>query len=221
MNDVTMKSGNPSRPSTETQKPDPQKTDSASAKPLQAVADKALAAGREIKDRASDFAETSVDTLKSQASDWVDASKDIASKAGERIQQNIAAQKGVGADYIGNFAQSMRRAAREFENDVPIASTYILKAASQVEMVSGAVKEGNFNDLVKGAQDFARRQPTAFLGLALLAGFGAVRFLKSSSAPTGSGHDEKYSGASDATSHTAALQGRNVASHRPEGGDRW
>jgi hypothetical protein len=30
------------------------------------------------------------------------------------------------------------------------------------------------------AQSFARRQPTAFLGMAVLAGFGAVRFFKSS-----------------------------------------
>jgi hypothetical protein len=33
---------------------------------------------------------------------------------------------------------------------------------------------------VRGAQSFARRQPTAFLGMAVLAGFGVVRFLKSS-----------------------------------------
>jgi hypothetical protein len=35
--------------------------------------------------------------------------------------------------------------------------------------------------LVRNAQSFARRQPTAFLGMAVLAGFGVVRFLKSSS----------------------------------------
>ena len=33
---------------------------------------------------------------------------------------------------------------------------------------------------MRGVQSFARRQPTAFLGLAVLAGFGVVRFLKSS-----------------------------------------
>jgi hypothetical protein len=74
----------------------------------------------------------------------------------------------------------MRRAAREFDADLPIAGSYIRKAASQVEGVSDSIKTGNFSDLVRGAQSFARRQPTAFLGLAVLAGFGAVRFLKSS-----------------------------------------
>ena len=74
----------------------------------------------------------------------------------------------------------MRRAAREFDHDLPIAGAYIRKAASQIEGVSDQIKTGNFSDLVRGAQSFARRQPTAFLGLAVLAGFGAVRFLKSS-----------------------------------------
>jgi hypothetical protein len=79
----------------------------------------------------------------------------------------------------------MRRAAREFDSELPIAGTYIRKAASQVEMVSDSIRNGNFNDLISGAQSFARRQPTAFLGMAVLAGFGLVRFLKSSADATG------------------------------------
>ena len=43
-----------------------------------------------------------------------------------------------------------------------------------------SIRTGDFNDLLQGAQSFARRQPTAFLGMAVLAGFGVVRFLKSS-----------------------------------------
>jgi hypothetical protein len=50
-----------------------------------------------------------------------------------------------------------------------------------VEAVSESVKNGEFDDLLNEAQDFARRQPAAFLGMAVLAGFGVVRFLKSSS----------------------------------------
>jgi hypothetical protein len=45
---------------------------------------------------------------------------------------------------------------------------------------SPGIKNGNLGDLVQNAQSFARRQPTAFLGIAVLAGFGVVRFLKSS-----------------------------------------
>jgi hypothetical protein len=47
--------------------------------------------------------------------------------------------------------------------------------------MSEHIRTGNLSDVVRNAQSFARRQPTAFLGIAVLAGFGAVRFLKSSS----------------------------------------
>jgi gas vesicle protein len=146
----------------------------------QSVADQARSAGRDIKDKAVDLAGASAETIKGHASDFADAAKDFASQTGEKVQQAVSDQKGAGADYVGNLADTMRRAAREFESDLPLAATYIRKAASQVESVSDTVRDGNFSDLVRGAQSFARRQPTAFLGLSVLAGFGMVRFLKSS-----------------------------------------
>src|SRR6266550_1862097 len=77
-------------------------------------------------------------------------------------------------------AATSGRTAREFDGELPIAGTYSRKAASQAEGVADTIRTGNFKDLVRGAQSFARRQPTAFLGIAVLAGFGIVRFLKSS-----------------------------------------
>ena len=101
------------------------------------------------------------------------------------IVRTERAEEALIAEYVGSLADTMRRAAREFDTDLPIAGTYIRKAASQVEGVSDQIRNGNLNDLVRTAQSFARRQPTAFLGLAVLAGFGAVRFLKSSSDEAG------------------------------------
>jgi hypothetical protein len=147
----------------------------------QSVAEQAMSAGRDIKDKAVDLAGTSAETIKDQASDFADAAKDFASQTGEKVKQAVNDQRGVGAEYVGNLANTMRRAALEFEPDLPIAATYIRKAASQVESVSDTVRNGNYRDLVRSAQSFARRQPTAFLGLSVLAGFGVIRFLKSSS----------------------------------------
>ena len=111
----------------------------------------------------------------------MDAAKDVASEAQEQVQRKITEQKGLGADYVDNLADTMRRAANQFDADMPVAGTYIRKAAVQVENAADALRKGDFNDLVQGAQRFARDQPTAFFGLAFLAGFGAVRFLKSAS----------------------------------------
>ncbi|MDB5516344.1 MAG: Late embryosis abundant protein [Tardiphaga sp.] len=144
------------------------------------VTDQALAAGRDLKDRAADLAGASTETIKDQASEFVDAAKDMASQATDKFKETVDGQRTAGANYVGSLADTIRRAAREFDADLPIAGTYIRKAASQVEGAADTIRTGNFNDLVRGAQSFARRQPTAFLGMAVLAGFGVVRFLKSS-----------------------------------------
>src|SRR5205814_10267088 len=132
-----------------------------------------------------EMANSSADTMKEQASDFADAAKDAASQAADKLKQAVDGQKNAGAEYVGSLADTMRRAAREFDNDLPIAGTYIRKAASQVEVVSDSIRNGNFNDLMQGAQSFARRQPTASLGMAVLAGFGLIRFLKSSAEGSG------------------------------------
>lgn len=146
----------------------------------QSIPDQARSAGRDLKDKAMGLAGSSSDAIKDQASEFIGAAKDVASHATDKLKQTVDSQKGAGADYVGSLAETIRRAAREFDGDLPIAGTYIRKAASQVEGVADTIRTGNFNDLLQGAQSFARRQPTAFLGMAVLAGFGLVRFLKSS-----------------------------------------
>ena len=164
------------------------------------LSEQAMAAGKDITDKAKDLAETSTDKIKDQASDLVDAAKDVASQATDKLKDAVNDGKASGADYVGTLANTIRRAAREFDTDLPIAGKYIRKAASQVEGVSDQIRNGNLNDLVRKTQSFARSQPTAFLGLAVLAGFGAVRFLKSSSEET------------DSTSDASKMTGQSAAS---------
>jgi gas vesicle protein len=183
---------------------------------VKSVADQALAASRDLKEKAAGLAGSSADAIKERASDAMDAAKDMASQATDKFKQTVDDQKNQGADYVGNLADTMRRAAREFDHDLPIAGAYIRKAASQIEGVSDQIKTGNFSDLVSGAQAFARRQPTAFLGLAVLAGFGAVRFLKSSAnssdATSPSGHD----GGAGFTPHQASRSHSDNMGYRDE-----
>ncbi len=145
------------------------------------LGEQAMAAGKDLTDKAKELAENSTDALKNHASELVDAAKDVASQATDKLKEAVNDRKSSGAEYVSSLADTMRRAAREFETDLPMAATYICKAASQMEGVSDNIRTGNLNDVVRNAQSFARRQPTAFLGMAVLAGFGVVRFLKSSS----------------------------------------
>ena len=165
------------------------------------LSEQAMAAGKDITDKAKDLAENSTDKIKNQASDLVGAAKDVASQATDKLKDAVNDGKTSGADYVGTLANTIRRAAREFDTDLPIAGKYIRSAASQVEGVSDQIRNGNLNDLVRKTQSFARNQPTAFLGLAVLAGFGAVRFLKSASEEKGS-----TSGASNMTGKSAVAE---------------
>lgn len=176
-----------------------------SAQSAKSIGDQALATGRDIKDKATDLAGASANTLKEQASGLVDAAKDVASQATDKLKQSVDTQKSSGADFVGNLAETMRRAAREFDTDLPIAATYIRKAASQVEGVSDSIRTGDLTDIVSSAQTFARRQPTVFLGVAMLAGFGVVRFLKSSADQSG-GASSRMHGSSQPGGRTRASQ---------------
>ena len=100
------------------------------------------------------------------------------------MRASVTEQKAAGADYVGNVANIIRRTAYEFDSDIPQAGHYIRKAAAQLDNVSDAMRNRDMSEIVGNVQDFARKQPTAFFGAAMLLGFAAVRFLKSASRPT-------------------------------------
>jgi hypothetical protein len=116
-----------------------------------------------------------------QATNLADAAKDVASKASKKLLSSVAEQKTAGADFVSGTAGALRRAANEF-GELPRAAQYIRLAANHVDSVSDAFRKRDLSQLVSDVQGFARRQPTAFLGIAALAGFAAVRFLKTSRA---------------------------------------
>jgi hypothetical protein len=97
-------------------------------------------------------------------------------------------QKTAGANFVGDIAGAVRRAAGEFEGQVPQAAEYIRYAADQMDTMSDAVRRRDVGQIVSELQSFARQQPTAFLGATFLAGFAAVRFLKSSSSTAARSH---------------------------------
>jgi hypothetical protein len=51
------------------------------------------------------------------------------------------------------------------------------------------LRKRDLNELLGSVQDFARRQPTAFLGATVLVGFAAMRFLKSATSQSSGGSD--------------------------------
>jgi gas vesicle protein len=146
----------------------------------QNLRDQVADAGAEIKQRAGDALRTSTDTAREKFREAADAAKDAAAGAADRFQDQTREQQRTGADFVGKLAGNIREAARAFENDVPFAARGINSAAEYVDEAADKIRNGSLRDLVDGATDFAKRQPAAFLGLSVLAGFAAVRFLKAS-----------------------------------------
>ena len=105
----------------------------------------------------------------------------MASKAGEKIMDTAERQKAMGADYVDDIAGAVRRAADEFDDQIPQAAQYIRYAADQMETMSDSLRRRDISQMMQDVQSFARRQPTAFLGLSFVAGFAAIRFLRSGS----------------------------------------
>jgi len=122
-----------------------------------------------------------------------DGVKDLASHAGDKLMDVAESEKQAGVDFAAGMAGAIRRAADQFADDVPQAAQYIRGAADQVDYITKSLRDRNVGQLISDVEDFARRQPTAFLGATVIAGFVAMRFLKSSKAGGSSSSTMTYS----------------------------
>jgi hypothetical protein len=101
---------------------------------------------------------------------WDDAKETTRSKLNE--------QKDAAAQGIGNVAGALREAAQR-RDDGDGLGRLGASAADGLERLSGALRNKDVGTMLRDVESFARQQPVAFFGLALAAGFLAVRFVKS------------------------------------------
>lgn len=141
----------------------------------------AKAFARDVKDKAGEMSADAAQLAKEQASKLGTAAEQIASGAAAQLQDTVQQQRSAGADFIGSIAAATQRAAGEFDTAMPQAAQYIRQASEQIQSVADVVRERDVKELVGEVENFARRQPTLFFGGAMVLGFAAFRFLKSSS----------------------------------------
>jgi methyl-accepting chemotaxis protein len=98
----------------------------------------------------------------------------------DRAKELAEAQKQSGAEKIDGVAATVHHVADDLERDLPRAAGYIHQAADTMENASAALKEHSIEELIGGLGQFARSQPAAFFGAAVLTGFALSRFIKSS-----------------------------------------
>lgn len=137
------------------------------------------------------------------SSDLDDAARALKDKAGalyddakDTARSRLNEQKDVAAGRIDNMAGALHDAARRRDqgDGHDVFSELTDSAASGLDRLSGALRNKDVGSMLRDMESFARNQPVAFFGLALAAGFLAVRFLKASDDPAQSAYDDdRYS----------------------------
>ena len=143
----------------------------------------------------------------------------ITDRVAEQIETRLADQKSRAADKVSSVAQTLHSSSQQLRQDGnDDVGRYVERAADQVERIANYLNSTEMSDVVNRVEDFARRQPAAFMASAFAVGFVASRFLKSSrdqpagylpestggagSYETGSNFDYSHSGTSQPRTET-------------------
>ena len=118
-----------------------------------------------------------------------DASQAAKDQAGEMwnsakqsARSTLNEQQKSAASGIGEFAGALRNAAKQIDGGQnPATARLATQAADALERMSSTLRSKDLDSMLRETERFARAQPALFIGAAALAGFLAVRFLKSSS----------------------------------------
>jgi hypothetical protein len=148
------------------------KTSPTASKKVEAVFDRAKTAVAREADAAKDEIHQAGERLREEASN-------IASKAKEAVSDRAQEGKETVAASITDFAAAVKRASDELgERDQSMAANLVREVASGLEQASRAIHGRSVGDLTRSVNDFARRQPAAFLLGATVAGIALGRFVK-------------------------------------------
>ncbi len=154
------------------------------------AADSAKAAADSVSDRyghgeapgaghTGDAAADLRDQASKAAQDAKGAAASIAEQARARLNEIVDQQKAASADKIAGVAKAAHSAAGDLDKTSPQMARLVRSAADGVDRIADDVRSRDIGDVFATIADFGRRQPVAFFGGAVLAGFALARFFKS------------------------------------------
>ena len=89
-------------------------------------------------------------------------------------------QKERAAQGLGSVASAIRQASEHLRSENQTLATYADRAVDQIQLFADRMRDKEPEEMMRDLEQFARRNPTAFVGGAFLLGVGLARFLKSS-----------------------------------------
>jgi hypothetical protein len=136
----------------------------------------------------------------------------VAEAARDRAMGFAEEQKRLGAEQAEGLARAVHGAADQLQSNSPQIAHYVHEAASAVDGLARNLRESSPGQFMGQLEDLARRQPVAFFGAAVLAGFAMARFAKSSA------EEARHGGAGASTTHggphaRSAIGGGTVTPH--------
>ncbi|NKL38029.1 nutrient deprivation-induced protein [Rhizobium leguminosarum bv. viciae] len=123
--------------------------------------------------------------LKEKLADDVTAAKDTikegADTAVEKVKEVVSDQANFTARQVGGVATALEKVGAELEaSDQPEVGRYARQIGRSVQGFATQMKDKDIGEIAAMAEEFGRKQPLAFLGIAALAGLTASRFLTAS-----------------------------------------
>lgn len=125
-------------------------------------------------------------------------------------------QKQRGAEHAEGIARAVHGAADQLQESSPQIAHYVQEAASAMDGLARSLRDSSPGQLMGQMDDLARRQPVAFFGAAVLAGFALARFARSSAeearhagvqamVPQGGQHTDAAIGGGRVVPHSTAM----------------
>jgi hypothetical protein len=129
---------------------------------------------------------SATESAKEQVHEKADAAQEKlkggAQQAQARVREQVDQRSTQAGEQVGATAEALRTASRQLRDrgqSVPAQAAE--KAAHHAERLGGYLSESSADHILNDLEDFGRRQPLAVVGLGVVAGFLASRFLKASS----------------------------------------
>jgi hypothetical protein len=133
----------------------------------------------------STVAQEAKEQVRNLADDAKRETSRMANQAGDMVQGLVSKQKDQAAQSLGSVAGALRdvgnRLNEQNDQDGAGFGQYAVRAADQVDRLSGYLRDRDLGTFVRDTESFARRHPDVFLGGTFLAGLLLARFLKASS----------------------------------------
>lgn len=143
-------------------------------------------------------------TARDAASHLKSAATDTVARAREEAQRVASEKKSTAADRIGNYSSAIHESAKSLEEKDPNIAWFTHRAADRLDQVADYVRNRDFTNVRRDAEDIARRHPALFFGGLFVAGLVLGNVLKASRS-TRRSYDEETDYTDDsATSDWAA-----------------